>query len=167
MSLSFWCVLLSTCFFLMLRRPPRSTRTDTLFPYTTLFRSDGARRPLVQRDAAPRRHPRWTLDLLRHHRGDPYRTPPTRRRSPSWLNDPSPRSSTRLPVSPPSPSSCSTVGATRCIWPRSRRSPPTSWGRATSTAGPRRPRLLGRLRLRYRHVRLRSHPTDCPASPRT
>src|SRR3546814_16957842 len=33
-------------FFLMIRRPPRSTRTDTLFPYTTLFRSDvGARGP--------------------------------------------------------------------------------------------------------------------------
>src|SRR3546814_7115953 len=38
-------------FFLMIRRPPRSTRTDTLFPYTTLFRSrvpsrsaDGLRR---------------------------------------------------------------------------------------------------------------------------
>src|SRR3546814_13922033 len=29
------------CFFLMIRRPPRSTRTDTLFPYTTLFRSLG------------------------------------------------------------------------------------------------------------------------------
>src|SRR3546814_7725329 len=32
----------------MIRRPPRSTRTDTLFPYTTLFRSpgySGARRP--------------------------------------------------------------------------------------------------------------------------
>src|SRR3546814_14643645 len=29
-------------FFLMIRRPPRSTRTDTLFPYTTLFRSFGA-----------------------------------------------------------------------------------------------------------------------------
>src|SRR3546814_18187941 len=30
----------SCCFFfLMIRRPPRSTRTDTLFPYTTLFRS--------------------------------------------------------------------------------------------------------------------------------
>src|SRR3546814_13809590 len=32
----------------MIRRPPRSTRTDTLFPYTTLFRSDSpkeARRP--------------------------------------------------------------------------------------------------------------------------
>src|SRR3546814_8796861 len=26
----------------MIRRPPRSTRTDTLFPYTTLFRSEGA-----------------------------------------------------------------------------------------------------------------------------
>src|SRR3546814_7692583 len=26
----------------MIRRPPRSTRTDTLFPYTTLFRSPGA-----------------------------------------------------------------------------------------------------------------------------
>src|SRR3546814_3497793 len=37
------CVALSRlsplCFFLMLRRPPRSTRTDTLFPYTTLFRA--------------------------------------------------------------------------------------------------------------------------------
>src|SRR3546814_1474796 len=30
-------------FFLMIRRPPRSTRTDTLFPYTTLFRSKDAR----------------------------------------------------------------------------------------------------------------------------
>src|SRR3546814_5740003 len=27
-------------FFIMIRRPPRSTRTDTLFPYTTLFRSE-------------------------------------------------------------------------------------------------------------------------------
>src|SRR3546814_1980218 len=32
-------------FFLMIRRPPRSTRTDTLFPYTTLFRSDTRRPP--------------------------------------------------------------------------------------------------------------------------
>src|SRR3546814_12171251 len=32
-------VLLSYFFLLMIRRPPRSTRTDTLFPYTTLFRS--------------------------------------------------------------------------------------------------------------------------------
>src|SRR3546814_2922911 len=37
----------------MIRRPPRSTRTDTLFPYTTLFRSDVAdHRPVaVDRDA--------------------------------------------------------------------------------------------------------------------
>src|SRR3546814_12004095 len=35
----------------MLRRPPRSTRTDTLFPYTTLFRSAKAARPLLSRPA--------------------------------------------------------------------------------------------------------------------
>src|SRR3546814_10318246 len=35
------CCFFHYCFFfLMIRRPPRSTRTDTLFPYTTLFRSD-------------------------------------------------------------------------------------------------------------------------------
>src|SRR3546814_4704719 len=32
-------VLVCIVFFLMIRRPPRSTRTDTLFPYLTLFRS--------------------------------------------------------------------------------------------------------------------------------
>src|SRR3546814_16394044 len=37
----FQCFACLLFFFLMLRRPPRSTRTDTLFPYTTLFRSDG------------------------------------------------------------------------------------------------------------------------------
>src|SRR3546814_3108223 len=31
----------------MLRRPPRSTRTDTLFPYTTLFRSRGLGLPVL------------------------------------------------------------------------------------------------------------------------
>src|SRR3546814_7305835 len=40
-------------FFLMIRRPPRSTRTDTLFPYTTLFRSS---LPPVPRPSP--RHPR-------------------------------------------------------------------------------------------------------------
>src|SRR3546814_3856294 len=35
-------------FFLIIRRPPRSTRTDTLFPYTTLFRSIA---PIVARDS--------------------------------------------------------------------------------------------------------------------
>src|SRR3546814_10275343 len=43
-------------FFLMIRRPPRSTRTDTLFPYTTLFRSD---RPLENDRSYPL--------LSRHH----------------------------------------------------------------------------------------------------
>src|SRR3546814_18583556 len=33
------CLYTLQFFFLMIRRPPRSTRTDTLFPYTTLFRS--------------------------------------------------------------------------------------------------------------------------------
>src|SRR3546814_12343366 len=57
----FMCHLLF--FFLMIRRPPRSTRTDTLFPYTTLFRSrrrqraDGVRG--AGRPAAGRRRVSW------------------------------------------------------------------------------------------------------------
>src|SRR3546814_9266789 len=43
------CVVLF--FFLMIRRPPRSTRTDTLFPYTTLFRSRPERRTRRARGA--------------------------------------------------------------------------------------------------------------------
>src|SRR3546814_18445741 len=35
----------------MILRPPRSTRTDTLFPYTTRFRSQGAAEPLCARSA--------------------------------------------------------------------------------------------------------------------
>src|SRR3546814_13655495 len=40
----------------MIRRPPRSTRTDTLFPYTTLFRSDRApvQEPGLRHGAVPR-----------------------------------------------------------------------------------------------------------------
>src|SRR3546814_13341128 len=44
MDLLVWSTVLCAgwlFFFLMIRRPPRSTRTDTLFPYTTLFRSFG------------------------------------------------------------------------------------------------------------------------------
>src|SRR3546814_4861250 len=38
------------CFlFVMIRRPPRSTRTDTLFPYTTLFRSGEDQNPCLVR----------------------------------------------------------------------------------------------------------------------
>src|SRR3546814_9573079 len=38
----------------MIRRPPRSTRTDTLFPYTTLFRSVRDLLPLEEAEAALR-----------------------------------------------------------------------------------------------------------------
>src|SRR3546814_1868047 len=50
----------------MIRRPPRSTRTDTLFPYTTLFRSPAAAgRPGrgTNRRAAPRELPPLRLSL--------------------------------------------------------------------------------------------------------
>src|SRR3546814_16907437 len=55
-------------FFLMIRRPPRSTRTDTLFPYTTLFRSRNAdRAPAEPGDPADD----LLVDLAReHHFGD-------------------------------------------------------------------------------------------------
>src|SRR3546814_4952663 len=38
----------------MIRRPPRSTRTDTLFPYTTLFRSPRRRRKLLSKRLSSR-----------------------------------------------------------------------------------------------------------------
>src|SRR3546814_3827591 len=41
----------------MLRRPPRSTRTDTLFPYTTLFRSIKGPIALAKVTASPRLNP--------------------------------------------------------------------------------------------------------------
>src|SRR3546814_15384933 len=53
-------------FFLIVRQPPRSTRTDTLFPYTTLFRSRLERADLVSRPSGlPDRPPR----LQRRKRG--------------------------------------------------------------------------------------------------
>src|SRR3546814_19135123 len=54
-------IIYSICLFLflMIRRPPRSTRTDTLLPYTTLFRSvRGAVRDLVGPDQRPVPPPR-------------------------------------------------------------------------------------------------------------
>src|SRR3546814_5314156 len=47
----------------MIRRPPRSTRTDTLFPYTTLFRSILSARALVEKDPA---YSQVTARLLLH-----------------------------------------------------------------------------------------------------
>src|SRR3546814_9122035 len=55
-------------FFLMIRRPPISTRTDTLFPYTTLFRSRG-------RSSRPRR---------RYSRAGRAARRPARRRADRW-----------------------------------------------------------------------------------
>src|SRR3546814_6876607 len=52
------------CFFLMIRRPPRSTRTDTLFPYTTLFRSAADRRFLQLRGPRSHLHARLGLSVL-------------------------------------------------------------------------------------------------------
>src|SRR3546814_1434900 len=52
----------------MIRRPPRSTRTDTLFPYTTLFRS--------RRDRGHRAHRRRNVHLRRRwRRGQAARCP--------------------------------------------------------------------------------------------
>src|SRR3546814_2671634 len=53
-----WCDI--CFFFLMIRRPPRSTRTDTLFPYTTLFRS------LARSRRADQRHEAARCDVDRH-----------------------------------------------------------------------------------------------------
>src|SRR3546814_2445846 len=55
-------------FFLMLRRPPRSKRTDTLFPYTTLFRSSGQ-----DRELGPARFGRASSHLAR--RAAPWERP--------------------------------------------------------------------------------------------
>src|SRR3546814_3759313 len=54
--------------FLMIRRPPRSTRTDTLFPYTTLFRSLPRAGPLLRR-RPDLRHRRTTARAQASGRG--------------------------------------------------------------------------------------------------
>src|SRR3546814_7678542 len=82
----------------MIRRPPRSTRTDTLFPYTTLFRSPASARPDHHRlpdrdDARPARRDEpaavpLSVEHPRHPDGQDRRdpvadqnTPPMVRRS--------------------------------------------------------------------------------------
>src|SRR3546814_14273292 len=84
-------------FFLMIRRPPRSTRTDTPFPYTTLFRSQtdaeadaqgGSEEKRGAADRAARRHRRGAVKIAaeadvepgRPRRGDRGRGPPLDRR---------------------------------------------------------------------------------------
>src|SRR3546814_18556728 len=66
----------------MIRRPPRSTRTDTLFPYTTLFRSRVAGPGLVS--AAGRLKPVAVEPQLQHHQV-PYQPVVRRRLGPRVL----------------------------------------------------------------------------------
>src|SRR3546814_3931893 len=49
----------------MIRRPPRSTRTDTLFPYTTLFRSRGS-------SSLSQPHRPTAMEQGRHDRGEAH-----------------------------------------------------------------------------------------------
>src|SRR3546814_12173791 len=78
-DLSFLC-----CFvFLMIRRPPRSTRTDTLFPYTTLFRS--AKQFLASRRREGRRRDRFPRRRLAAARASPRHSSACSRRA-SWLH---------------------------------------------------------------------------------
>src|SRR3546814_1534417 len=53
----------------MIRRPPRSTRTDTLFPYTTLFRSAGRRQQALLQVARPGRRRHGAGCQCRRHGG--------------------------------------------------------------------------------------------------
>src|SRR3546814_4737673 len=91
------CVLL--LFFLMIRRPPRSTRTDTLFPYTTLFRSRWGWRDWWALTAVLRVESRGVAVRWRRSLGHPGRSPPIGR-SAHGLRD-SQDSAHRVPVAEP------------------------------------------------------------------
>src|SRR3546814_20476348 len=69
-------------FFLMIRRPPRSTRTDTLFPYTTLFRSVALVRAAGAEDRCLARHRDRRRAAVRHRRAPA----PGRRQGPAGLD---------------------------------------------------------------------------------
>src|SRR3546814_18215256 len=74
-------------FFLMIRRPPRSTRTDTLFPYTTLFRA-------VMRGAGGEDDHR--AGRQRHQQDDARRQPAKRGKQARERREEGDRKSTRL-----------------------------------------------------------------------
>src|SRR3546814_16355116 len=86
----------------MIRRPPRSTRTDTLFPYTTLFRST-ATSPRSTPQPSPRSPTR-------------RRTAPSSGSHPAQPRSPRPPTSDTTPMLPGRPSS---------TWPATR-TPPTT-----------------------------------------
>src|SRR3546814_12907833 len=68
MWFSFSCLVLSVCsfclfFVLMIRLPPRSTRTDTLSPYTTLFRS--SYNPIMDASGRPYKVVKYATDVTK------------------------------------------------------------------------------------------------------
>src|SRR3546814_8551025 len=80
----------------MIRRPPRSTRTDTLFPYTTLFRSGDTEQAASPHHAAPRCHARAPKhDRNSALQGRPHRRALTRAR-PHRLRTRAPGESSRV-----------------------------------------------------------------------
>src|SRR3546814_11605578 len=88
-------------FFLMIRRPPRSQRTDTLFPYTTLFRSRRYRQAAEEAERSARApverrgSPRKRREPLQAARDDQWR--PRRRRLLALRNPRAPRRRGRRP----------------------------------------------------------------------
>src|SRR3546814_3678887 len=60
-------------FFLMIRRPPRSTRTDTLFPYTTLFRSGSGCFRRADGRASKEQSPKTNGQTTERSRAAPHR----------------------------------------------------------------------------------------------
>src|SRR3546814_4632167 len=103
--------------FLMIRRPPRSTRTDTLFPYTTLVRSGTSCGLYSCVDRARRG---WIAKA--RHKPDPRQAVPPRHRIPDHQDTPPPHAGTApvrcTPANQP-PSPC----PTDAVWLR-RRPPP-------------------------------------------
>src|SRR3546814_16598362 len=69
--------------FLMIRRHPRSTRTDTLFPYTTLFRSDEERTEVVH----PQQHGDAETEPEIGQQPAPVAQAPRRARGPRRVGD--------------------------------------------------------------------------------
>src|SRR3546814_2902094 len=83
------CLVIVCFFFLMIRRPPRSTRTDTLFPYTTLFRSRPRRTRLFVPEGRPARHAYGAGGRKRRRLAQPRRRRRNRRRAlPLWRRAP-------------------------------------------------------------------------------
>src|SRR3546814_18474412 len=89
--------------FLMIRRPPRSTRTDTLLPYTTLFRSEDSRRPLPRARA---RKGRRTHDPARPARSPADAQPAHLRRQRPSARRPEPRTARRCVDEPQEQGGC-------------------------------------------------------------